>query len=77
MTQEEFAKKRWQHSEIIEFRPYRKQGLVIECMLLAVDFENGLFKLEPFDREVYEDKSFWARVENCSRPAPKLKVSKS
>lgn len=76
MTQEEFAKKRWQHSEAIEYS-HPRSSRIVECMLLAIDFENGLLKLEPFDKEIYEDKSFWARVENCKRPAPKLKVSKS
>jgi len=76
MTLEEFRKKRWMHSELIEFRPHRMEGVVIECMLLAVDFEQYLFKLEPFDKEIYETKSFWCRVEYCKRPAPKLKIKK-
>jgi hypothetical protein len=74
MTREEFIKKRWVGYELIEFRPPKKEDIVYECMLLAIDFEQDLFKLEPVDKEMYEDESFWARVEYCKRPAPKLKV---
>lgn len=75
MKREEFTKKRWKGYEIIEFRPPNKE-IVYECMLLAIDFEQDLFKLEPFDKEMYQDESFWARVEYCKRPRPKLKVAK-
>lgn len=43
MTQEEFAKKRWQHSEAIEYS-HPRSSRIVECMLLAIDFENGLLK---------------------------------
>jgi len=76
MTREEFIKKRWVGYELIEYRPYRKEDSVIECMLLSIDFEQELFKLEPVDTEMYEDNSFWVRVEYCKRPRPKLKVKK-
>lgn len=76
MTREEFTKKRWVGYELIEFRPPNKEDVVYECMLLAIDFEQDLFKLEPVDKEMYEDASFWARVEYCKRPRPKLKVQK-
>jgi hypothetical protein len=62
--------------ELIEFRPPNKEDVVYECMLLAIDFEQDLFKLEPVDKEMYEDASFWARVEYCKRPRPKLKAMK-
>lgn len=76
MTRDELIKKRWVGYELIEYRPYRKENIVIECMLLSIDFEQELFKLEPVDKELYEDASFWVRVEYCKRPAPKLKVQK-
>ena len=76
MDRDELIKKRWVGYELIEYRPYRKEDVVIECMLLSIDFEQELFKLEPIDKEMYEDKSFWARVEYCKRPRPKLKVKK-
>ena len=66
MTQEEFAKKRWQHSEkMLYVRPGCNP---IECMLLGVDFENDLMRLVPFDTERYEEAPFWTRVEYCRRP---------
>mgnify|MGYP006967778140 CR=1 FL=1 len=66
MTQEDFAKKRWQHSEAIEYSlPGHK---AILCMLVGLDFENNLMRLWPFDQEIYKDESFWARVEYCRRP---------
>jgi len=76
MTRDELMKKRWVGFELIEYRPYRKENVVIECMLLSIDFEQELFKLEPIDKEMYEDDSFWVRVEYCKRPRPKLKVLK-
>ena len=76
MTREELVKKRWQGYERIDYIPKRKEGYVIECMLLAIDFDNELFMLEPIDKEIYEDNTFWARVEYCKRPAPKLRVAK-
>jgi len=76
MNRDEFIKKRWVGYELLKYRPYRKEDVVIECMLLSIDFEQELFKLEPIDKEMYEDKSFWVRVEYCKRPRPKLKVQK-
>ena len=70
MTLEEFAKKRWRHSEIIE---YSYKDIVVECMLLSIDFTEGLFRLQAFDSGLYDDEPFWARVENCKRPYHKLK----
>jgi hypothetical protein len=76
MTRDELLKKRWVGYELIEYRPFRKENLVIECMLLSIDFEQELFKLEPIDKEENEDNSFWVRVEYCKRPAPRLKKVK-
>ena len=75
MRREEFIEKRWTAFELIEYRSPRKNDtdFVVECMLIAIDFENELFKLEPIDKEIYEDNQFWARVEYCKRPHPKLK----
>lgn len=76
MTRAEFIKTRWVGYELIEFRPPKKNDVVYECMLLAIDFEQDLFKLKPVDEEMYEDESFWVRVEYCKRPRPKLKLKK-
>lgn len=73
MTEKEFLKKRWVSYELIEY--HGRHG-VIDCILLAVDFDERLFKLDPIDKELYEDKSFWCRVDNYKRPNPKLKKVK-
>ncbi len=39
-----------------------------KCMLLAVDFDEGLFKLMPFPEAVYEEKSFWSHYSHCQFP---------
>lgn len=80
MTLEEFEKKRFTGYEIIECYPkgLEERDWMVECMLLAVDFEQKLFRLQPFgDNPIYEEKPFWARVEYCKRPSPKLRVSKN
>lgn len=77
MTREELMKKRWSAYEQINYSPKRKDGVTFECMLLAVDFENELMQLEPIDKELYEDNSFWARCEYCERPTPKMKIVKT
>ena len=75
MTEEDFAKKRFRHSEeIIYTCPYRK--VETPCMLMAVDFIEGVMKLIPFDTENYADEPFTARIENCKRPYHKLKKVK-
>lgn len=74
MTQEEFGKKRFKGFEPIIFEGVKGEKN-IECILLAVDFEQELFKLEPLDKNFYEDKEFWCRIEYCNRPHYKLKKS--
>jgi len=73
-----FNKKRWKPFEEIIYIPDRHPEAYEgeSCMLLAVDFEEQLMRLEPFDKPLNEDKSFWCRVEHCYRPHSKLKISK-
>lgn len=73
MTRNEFIKKRWRAFELIEYAPYRKENIVIECMLISVDFEQELFKIEPINKDMYDNDSFWVRIEYCKRPTPKLR----
>lgn len=75
MKQSDFAKRKWGHSEEIIYN-HKSLDISVSCMLLAVDFEEGLFKLTPFDIENYEKTPFWCRFENCERPFPRLKVKK-
>lgn len=74
MTEQEFLKKRFKPFEQIDCK--NSKDKVVECMLLAVDFEQRLFHLSPFPNDYYEEKSFWARCDYCNRPRPKLKVVK-
>jgi hypothetical protein len=73
MTLDEFRSKKWQHSEPIDFIYNDK---IIECILLAIDFEQELFKIVAIDKDVWHDIPFWVRVEYCRRPFAKLKVKK-
>ncbi len=76
MTLEEFNKKRFISHELIECYPKSFDDYCIPCMLLAVDFEQQLFKLQPIHDGFYEEIPFWCRVEYCKRPArkPNLKI---
>lgn len=37
-------------------------------MLIGVDFDNGLFKLAPFDTDFYEDEWFYVAYDRCDKP---------
>ena len=67
MTEKQFAKYAYRHSEIIIFHQQHPEEDV-ECMLLAVDFDYGTFKLAPIDTENYEDKSIYVSYEHCDKP---------
>lgn len=67
MTQEQFAKYAYRHSEVIVFHQ-RHPETDVECMLLGVDFDCGIFKLAPFDTDAYEDESFYTSYEHCDKP---------
>lgn len=75
MKQSEFTQRKWGHSEEIIYT-HKTLDYEVSCMLLAVDFEEGLFKLTPFDTELYEKTPFWCRFENCKRPLVKLRIKK-
>ncbi len=80
MKREDFIKKRWKpFEEIMWTTPHREVNEIppVSCMLLLVDFEGELMKLEPIDKEIYQDESFWARVENCNRPARRPRLVKN
>lgn len=76
MTQEQFAKYKFQHSEIIIFHQ-KHPAIDVEMMLLGVDFENEVLKLAPFDTDYYEDKAIWINYQLCDKPrAVRMKVIK-
>ena len=78
MTDNQFATYSFRHSEIIVFHSLHPEADV-ECMLLGVDFEHGMFHLVPFDDWLYEDRSFWVPYKFCDKQykKPKMKVIRS
>ena len=76
MTQEEFARYKFQHSEIIIYHQ-KHPAMDVEMMLCAIDFDNEVFKLSPFDTDYYEDKAIWVHRAFCDKPrAIRMKVIK-
>lgn len=76
MTQEQFARYKFQHSEIIIYHQ-KHPTIDIEMMLCAVDFDNEVFKLAPFDTDYYEDEAIWVNRELCDKPrSVRMKVIK-
>ncbi len=72
MNEETFARLKWRHSELICFTS-PTTGVTTECLLIAVDFEQGLFRLSPIDTELYDKQLFWSRFEYCERPKKEKK----
>lgn len=75
MTQDQFAKYTYRHSEIIIYHQKHPE-VDIECMLIGIDFDNGMFHIYPVDQDYYEDKSYWMPFQSCDkkRVKPKMKV---
>ena len=57
MTDNQFSTYSFRHSEVIVYHQQHPDEDV-ECMLIGVNFDHGLFHLVPFDQEIYEDISF-------------------
>lgn len=74
MKRDEFIKKRWIGFEQILCT--LRNGQIIDCMLLCVDFENETMKLVAFQDSDYEPLPFWAHISYLKRPAPKLKIKR-
>ena len=55
MTQEQFAKYSYRHSEIMVFHQKHPE-VDIEMMLVGVNFDYGTFALIPFELDVYEEE---------------------
>lgn len=75
MTQEQFAKYSYRHSEVMILHQNHPEQDV-EMMLIGVDFEGELFHLVPFDLDWYEDKDYWVHYKfvDKKRAKPKMKV---
>lgn len=76
MTQEQFAKYKFQHSEVIIFHQ-KHPAMDVEMMLLGIDFDNEVLKLAPIDIGYYEDNAIWVSREFCDKlRAIRMKVIK-
>lgn len=75
MTEQEFKKRTFRHSQ-----PYdivnKRTGKRIECLITAVDFDNGTLRMWPipFDEENYDYKETWVSYEYCFPPLQKRKA---
>jgi hypothetical protein len=71
MTREKFTTIKFTaYMPIIHIQPRSKKETL--CMLMAIDFDEDLLTLEPFDKVEYKDEKFIARCENCFIPTHKL-----
>lgn len=75
MTDNQFSTYHFRHSEIIIYHQSHPE-VDVECMLIGVDFDHGMFHLVPFDMDYYEDKSFWVPYKFCDKQykKPKMKI---
>lgn len=78
MTQNQFIHYTYRHSEIIIYHQKHPET-DIECMLIGIDFDNGLFHLVPIDQEYYEDRSYWMTYTSCDKlfKKPKMRIVRS
>ncbi len=73
MTQEQFSKYSYRHSELMIYHQKHPE-VDIEMMLLGVDFDNGVFKLTPVDTDYYEEEPVWINFLYVDKPKRKLKA---
>jgi hypothetical protein len=78
MSEEQWQKmKFWANKE---FEYHAERGYILPCLLMAVDFENGLLKLWPIPNDFLKmddpdyDNGFWTRYEYVELPKAKLKA---
>ncbi len=79
MTFERFAKLSYRHSmQMIYHHPQMDEPLL--CMLIAVDFQNEMFCLDPLPDERLEqypqhDYSFWCPIDKVDIAPKNLKIT--
>ena len=75
MTQEQFARYTYRHSEVMIYHCKHPFG-DIEMMLIGIDFDCGTFHLAPLDLDYYEDRDYWVSFQyvDKKRAKPKFKV---
>jgi hypothetical protein len=73
MTEETFLKRSYKPFQAMD---YIYRGRTISCMVLAVDFDERLLKLQSFPINGVEETEFWARCEHCELPLRGMKIVK-
>lgn len=71
MDEKQFAKSKFQHSEIIIFHQKHPEE-DIEMMLIGIDFDLQMFKLVPFNLDYYEDEAKWIPINRCDKPIKRV-----
>ena len=66
MTQKQFAKALFRHSEVIIYHSSHP-SIDMECILVGIDFDGELLKLVPLDVATHGDRSFWANIIYCDK----------
>lgn len=76
MTEEQFYKYHWKAMEVVEYVHVRS-NTVVQCMLLAIDFDCHTMKLVPLKDLGYEEREFWCSISMIRKIVKnqKLKVS--
>lgn len=67
MNRFQFTHTSFKHSEELIYHQ-RHPNVDVRMMLLGVDFDNGVFKLAPFDIMSYEDEAIWVNYEFVDKP---------
>lgn len=74
MKSEDFFKYHWKAYEVVE---YIYRDTIIQCSILAIDFDCHVMKLIPVKDMGYEEKEFWCSIELIRKIVKnqKLKIS--
>lgn len=80
MTRKEFIKRKWSAYQEIDYKNSRN-GYVIACLLVQVDFDTELMKLQIIDKSWAEvnnptETDFFAHIKDCEIARKRLRLSK-
>jgi hypothetical protein len=73
MTEDVFLKHSYRPYQIMNFIHNEK---IIECMVISIDFDERLFKLQSIETYEITGAEFWVRCEHCELPRKKLHIKK-
>lgn len=76
MSNEQFYKYHWKAMEVVEYVHHRTND-VVQCAILAIDFDCHTFKLIPVKDLGFEEREFWVSREFVRKIIrnQKLKIS--